>query len=146
MSAVQALFEAGGWVMWPLGATGLLLWTLLVLRALTLRLPAPPDARLRIWIDERRVALDAYTRIIGALITIAPLLGLLGTVGGMIDTFDALTAQGNQRHGVSAGIAAALTTTQMGLAVAIPGLIAARLLDLRASRLLNRLDALGVSA
>lgn len=146
MAAVHALFEAGGWVMWPLCGTGLLLWFLLVLRAWNLRLPPAPGAPRRIWIDERRQVLHAHGHLIGALITIAPLLGLLGTVGGMIDTFDALNARGDQRHGVAEGIAAALTTTQMGLAVAIPGLVAARLLDLKASRLLNRLDELGVES
>ena len=146
MSAARALFEAGGWVMWPLATTGLLLWYLLVLRAWNLRPLGEPVGVRTVWFAQQRQALGAHSRLIGALITIAPLLGLLGTVVGMIDTFAALDARGDARHGVAEGIAAALTTTQMGLAVAIPGLVAARLLDLRASRLLNRLDTLGVAS
>jgi biopolymer transport protein ExbB len=53
------------------------------------------------------------------------LLGLLGTVIGMIETFDSLGDMSlfSQSGGIAGGISQALITTQMGLAVAIPGLI-----------------------
>lgn len=59
------------------------------------------------------------------IVAVAPLLGLLGTVSGMIETFSSLgdmtlTAQSG---GIAAGVSQALLTTQFGLAVAIPGLI-----------------------
>jgi biopolymer transport protein ExbB len=55
----------------------------------------------------------------------APLLGLLGTVSGMIETFRSLEdmALFSQSGGIAGGISQALFTTQLGLAVAIPGLI-----------------------
>ena len=56
---------------------------------------------------------------------VAPLLGLLGTVAGMIETFDSLGEMSlySQSGGIAGGISQALFSTQMGLAVAIPGLI-----------------------
>lgn len=72
--------------------------------------------------------------IASGIVKIAPLLGLLGTVSGMIDTFDSLgdvTSGANQGTGVAGGISEALFSTQMGLLVAIPGLLLGRLLDRR---------------
>jgi len=70
-------------------------------------------------------------------IAIAPLLGLLGTVGGMIETFKGLgdSALFSQTGGVAGGIAQALLTTQMGLVIAVPGIFIARILDNRAKEL-----------
>ncbi len=60
--------------------------------------------------------------VLAALTTVAPLLGLLGTVMGMIETFDAVAAvAGETGTRVSAGISRALITTQFGLLVALPG-------------------------
>jgi biopolymer transport protein ExbB len=57
-----------------------------------------------------------------ALTAAAPLLGLLGTVMGMIDTFAAVSAiSGNTEVRVADGISQALITTQFGLIVALPG-------------------------
>lgn len=61
---------------------------------------------------------------IAVLAAIAPLMGLLGTVGGMIETFSVITAQGVTNGDLlSGGIAEALLTTKLGLLVAIPLLI-----------------------
>ncbi len=66
-----------------------------------------------------------------AIVIVAPLLGLLGTVIGMIETFDSLkdAALFTQGGGIAGGISQALITTQMGLVVAIPGLLIGRKLD-----------------
>ena len=66
-----------------------------------------------------------YNRLIMTIVAAAPLLGLLGTVIGMIETFDSLGDMSlfSQSGGIAGGISQALITTQMGLAVAIPGLI-----------------------
>ncbi len=63
--------------------------------------------------------------LITTIVMVAPLLGLLGTVIGMIETFDSLgdMALYSQSGGIAGGISQALFTTQMGLAVSIPGLI-----------------------
>ncbi len=82
--------------------------------------------------------------LIQSLVVVAPLTGLLGTVSGMIETFDSLAelALFTQSGGVAGGIAEALFSTQMGLAVAIPGLILGRLLDRREALLNDELEEL----
>jgi len=62
---------------------------------------------------------------------VAPLIGLLGTVIGMIETFDSLGSMTlySQGGGIAAGISQALFTTQLGLVVAVPGLVVGRLID-----------------
>jgi biopolymer transport protein ExbB len=80
--------------------------------------------------------------IIISVVSIAPLLGLLGTVAGMIETFDSLGDMSlfSQSGGIAGGISQALFSTQMGLCVAIPGVIVGRLLDRRQRRLEDELD------
>jgi len=60
--------------------------------------------------------------VLVSLTAVAPLLGLLGTVMGMIETFDAVSAtSGETGVRVASGISRALITTQFGLVVALPG-------------------------
>ena len=74
--------------------------------------------------------LERFLSTLGMLAAIAPLLGLLGTVTGMINTFDMIThyGTGNPRM-MSGGISEALITTMLGLAVAIPILLSHTLLS-----------------
>jgi biopolymer transport protein ExbB len=78
--------------------------------------------------EEVRLAIsglvDRSARFIGTLVAAAPLLGLLGTVLGMLQTFFGIsTSGGSETAGVvAAGISEALVTTQTGLSVALPGL------------------------
>jgi biopolymer transport protein ExbB len=74
---------------------------------------------------------DRHRVLILTIAAIAPLIGLLGTVTGMIETFNALTTLSlhSSTGGVAGGISEALVSTQMGLAVAIPALLVGRLLD-----------------
>ena len=73
--------------------------------------------------------LERYLGPLGTIAAISPLLGLLGTVSGMISTFTAITSQGAGNPTVLAGgISVALITTAAGLTVAIPSLIAYRYL------------------
>lgn len=79
---------------------------------------------------------------IRSIVSAAPLAGLLGTVIGMIETFESLgdMALFSQTGGIAGGISQALFTTQMGLAVAVPGVIAGRLLDRRQAKYENELS------
>ena len=79
------------------------------------------------------VEVQRLANVIRAFVAAAPLLGLLGTVIGMIETFDSLGDMSlfSQSGGIAGGISQALFTTQMGLAVAIPGLLVGRVLDQR---------------
>lgn len=71
--------------------------------------------------------LERYMNTLGTIAAITPLLGLLGTVIGMIKVFSVITAQGVGNPTVLAGgISEALITTAAGLSVAIPSLMAHR--------------------
>ena len=85
--------------------------------------------------------LERYLNPLGTIAAISPLLGLLGTVSGMIRAFTAITTQGVGNPAVLAGgIAEALITTAAGLAVAIPSLIAYRFLRGRVDRLVIQIE------
>jgi biopolymer transport protein ExbB len=88
-----------------------------------------------------RAGIERNISQIAILAAVSPLLGLLGTVTGMITTFDviALFGTGNSRA-LAGGISEALVTTQSGLLVSIPGLFAGAVLALRARRLQERLE------
>lgn len=80
--------------------------------------------------------LERFLDALGTIAAITPLLGLLGTVTGMISAFDAITVQGvGDPQVLSGGIGEALITTATGLIVAIPSLIAHRYLRGRVDRL-----------
>ncbi|MGD9877905.1 MotA/TolQ/ExbB proton channel family protein, partial [Desulfococcus sp.] len=67
---------------------------------------------------------------------VAPLLGLLGTVTGMINTFKVITIHGTGDPRLMAGgISEALITTELGLAVAIPIMLAAAFLGRKAQNI-----------
>lgn len=77
---------------------------------------------------------------VAVLAAVSPLLGLLGTVTGMIETFQSITLFGTgDPKLMSGGISQALITTQLGLAVAIPLVLFHSLLVGRANRLVERL-------
>ncbi len=80
---------------------------------------AQQDAALR-HAEEELSAPDQYLQV---LVRIAPLLGLLGTVYGMVETFGVLNVTGaREPRALAAGISTALLTTQAGLLIALPGL------------------------
>ncbi|MEZ4601036.1 MAG: MotA/TolQ/ExbB proton channel family protein [Syntrophotaleaceae bacterium] len=89
--------------------------------------------------------IDRFIPSILVLAGVAPLMGLLGTVSGMITTFDviAVFGTGNARA-MAAGISEALISTQTGLVVAIPGLVLGNLLSRRAENLKERLQAFSI--
>ena len=73
------------------------------------------------WKSQARTWLTVLPILLGAL----PLLGLLGTVNGLLSTFRTMATSGvvNQLDFVSTGVADALVTTQLGMITAIPGLL-----------------------
>jgi biopolymer transport protein ExbB len=101
------------------------------------------DAGERVSNDLRR-----YLRMINGVATVCPLLGLLGTVFGMIDSFDAIsTATGSaadQKALTASGISAALITTAAGMSVAIPALILYLSLSSLVERRVTEIDSLGM--
>jgi len=78
---------------------------------------------------------------LAVLATVAPLLGLLGTVAGMIETFHAITAYGNSDPQVlSSGISQALLTTKFGLIAAVPLLLCHSFLSSKSDSILNVIE------
>lgn len=92
--------------------------------------------------------LNRRLRFLLVLATAAPLIGLLGTVGGMLRTFDGLSMQDNYKMDlVASGISEALVTTQAGLLVAIPALAFSHLLKRKKKDWLhcvNRLESISL--
>jgi biopolymer transport protein ExbB len=155
---MKELFEfirAGGPVMLALLTLSIVLYSrccklLLSLRRTRRRLDAgspwgreqvPVLRRLRTEAQEsfrqQRVAL-------AAMVAAAPLLGLLGTVSGMMTTFESLSARADGRSmgDLARGISQVLVATESGLAVAIPALVTIYFVHGRVRRYVQRLDRL----
>lgn len=108
--------------------------------------PELPEAVLREEVTRQAVGqlenLRSHLRSLEVIAALAPLLGLLGTVLGMIEAFQALQAAGAQVDPsiLSGGIWEALLTTAVGLAVAIPAIIALNWLERVIERFRHRLE------
>lgn len=106
---------------------------------------APYDELKELLEDTGRHQLRSLERGLGALATVvaaAPLLGLLGTVLGMIQVFESVSLAGAVRgEQLSAGIAQALITTAAGLIIAIPMLFLHAYLEGRAQALVQAIEA-----
>ncbi|WP_462174028.1 MotA/TolQ/ExbB proton channel family protein [Pseudoalteromonas xiamenensis] len=93
-----------------------------------------------------REKLERYVGAIAITASVAPLLGLLGTVSGMIDTFKMMTLFGaGDPQVVSGGISQALITTELGLVVAIPALICHALLNRKVKSYYHQLESIALS-
>ena len=90
--------------------------------------------------------LERFLPALKVLAAIAPLLGLLGTVTGMINTFDMIThyGTGNPRM-MSGGISEALITTMLGLSVAIPILLCHTLLSRQTENMIAQMEEKAVA-
>jgi len=85
--------------------------------------------------------LERFLNTLGTIAAVSPLLGLLGTVTGMIRTFKAITIAGvGNPAAMAGGIAEALITTAAGLLVAIPALFAYRYLRGRVDALVIQME------
>lgn len=85
--------------------------------------------------------LDSSLAAIGILVSTAPLLGLLGTVLGMIQTFQVISIFGTgNANAMANGISVALITTEAGLLVAVPGIFLSGMLLQRSNRLTLQLE------
>lgn len=92
-----------------------------------------------------RQKVERFMSVVSVSAAIAPLLGLLGTVSGMISTFKMMTIFGTgDASTVSGGISIALITTELGLIVAIPSLIASALLSRKIKTYLHELEQFAI--
>jgi len=132
MTLLLDLYAKGGPVMVAIAGLSVVLYAccfqlLLRLRADRSWMEANPGqlpALRRLMLEER----DTFRQqrvMLGAMIAAAPLLGLLGTVSGMIKTFESLAEHVGQKsmEGLARGISEVLVATESGLAVALPALL-----------------------
>jgi biopolymer transport protein ExbB len=152
---IELLLESGGLVLWLILLASVLMWTLIIERYLFVYAIHPRQLKqlLQHWqqrtdrqswhaqkirqgmISESSAALNQYLMAIKTLIAALPMLGLLGTVDGMIQTFDVLTVFGTgNARGMAGGISVALITTMGGLLAALSGMYFSTQLEQRVAR------------
>ncbi len=91
--------------------------------------------------EREAVSLQKYLGLLGTIANITPLLGLLGTVLGMINAFNQLAIDGGgDPMTLGGGISEALITTAAGLSVAVPTILLHRYLSSRSERLVLELE------
>lgn len=155
-------FERGGYVVWIILIVSSLMWMLLVerywfvlfgaakrhaqlvaeWRTVAARTPTAREWLRQGMLMDYRAQLRRALPTILVMTAVLPLLGLFGTVTGMIKTFDALTlfGSGNPR-GLAAGISEALLTTLAGLVTALSGIYFSSSLEGRIVAAQHRLEA-----
>ena len=90
--------------------------------------------------------LEKWLSVLAVSAAASPLLGLLGTVTGMIHTFDLITIFGaGKANLLSAGISEALITTEFGLIIAIPSLIFHAFFSRRVKHIINNMDMISLA-
>lgn len=143
INAIRGLLEYGGGILWLILLVSISLWALICERLIFFKFSYPKlqkkyqeewlkghcsDPRIasymkRCILSEVQISLQQFESTIKLLIAICPMLGLLGTVIGMIQVFDVMAVAGNGNvRAMAAGISQATITTMAGMVVAISGL------------------------
>ena len=143
LEAVSDLISLGGpWVVW-IFLCGLLMWTLVLERIwyFSRILPQQVGQTVEAWreradhrtwcarqirralISRVNTAMAANQLVLRTLVPMAPLLGLIGTVSGMLEVFDSMALRGSaDARAMASGVSEAMVCTLSGLAVSITGL------------------------
>jgi biopolymer transport protein ExbB len=142
-ASVGEFFHLGGWVLKWILLAALAMWTLILERYWYFARIHPVEmaqrlaqwgarAERRSWyarrireqlISELKVGMSATLPLIRVMVPLAPLLGLLGTVTGMLEVFDAMTAAGQSDvRAMAYGVSHAMISTLAGLVVSLLGL------------------------
>lgn len=153
---VQQLIDQGGVVLWAIFATCLLLWFLILERFWFLRVTFPRRLRrvMTLWqesdsghpwcdrslrqatLSECKLQLSENLGLIKTLIVLCPLLGLLGTVTGMVSVFEVIAVIGtSDAQAMAQGVYRATIPTMAGLVVALSGLYFSSRLQHRAAEI-----------
>ena len=109
--------------------------------------PEAADAAAYQLLEDSRQPLERFSVILSTIITAAPMLGILGTVTGIIQSFRLLDAEqiAVDPAGVAGGIAEALFTTAFGLLIALTTLFPHAIFRAHTDRALNRLESLAAA-
>jgi biopolymer transport protein ExbB len=162
---VQAFLETGGGVLLVIGVVTVIMWTLMLERFyyFSRLFPAAADSVQAQWearddhsswdahqirrllVSELRMQLEDGLPYIRVLVALCPLLGLLGTVTGMIEVFDVMAVAGSgNAKAMAGGVSKATIPTMAGMVAALSGLILSARLENFASdegeRLADRLE------
>jgi len=143
LAATKELINDGGPFVWLIFLNGALLWMLVAERYWFFRnqLPAMSDELHAKWVARRdhrswssrmirramisslNGAMTAGLPVLNMLVPLAPLLGLIGTVSGMLEVFDSMSLRGSaDARTMASGVSHAMVCTMTGLAVSITGL------------------------
>ncbi len=98
------------------------------------------DDRLEEALMDQAPRIDRGLWMLDTIVTLAPLLGLLGTIIGMFHTFSALSNPSAQTQAVTGGVGEALLVTAVGLFIAVTGLVAFNALNQRARLVMHELE------
>lgn len=152
--SLHQFLNTGGDVLWVILGVSICLWSLIVERFIYFKQTYPVQRAywLSTWeeqpnkssqqalfirdsiISEAKISMKKTVPIIKMLVALCPLLGLLGTVTGMIHVFDvmAVTGTGNARA-MASGVSQATIPTMAGMVIAIAGLYFSKLIEQRVS-------------
>jgi len=143
LAVVRAFIERGGNVLLVIAFVTAVMWTLILERFWYYRTGyrreekqtrAIWDARLdhaswnskqirRVLISDLTANLNWGLGTIGTMVALCPMLGLLGTVTGMIEVFDVMAAGGGNARGMAAGVSKATLPTMAGMVAALSGML-----------------------
>jgi len=143
LAVVRAFIERGGNVLLVIAFVTAVMWTLILERFWYFRTGyrreekqtrAIWDARLdraswnskqirRVLISDLTANLNWGLGTIGTMVALCPMLGLLGTVTGMIEVFDVMAAGGGNARGMAAGVSKATLPTMAGMVAALSGML-----------------------
>lgn len=153
--AVKALVDDGGPYVFAIFATGVLMWAIILERYLFFFSVLPRQARRTVeewkarsdhtsWcarqirqrmISKVNAAMTNSFPIMQTLVPLSPLLGLVGTVSGMLEVFDSMAIRGSaDAKTMASGVSTAMICTMTGLAVSISGLYPVHYFRMRARR------------
>jgi biopolymer transport protein ExbB len=143
IEAVRAFLERGGDVLLVIGAVTLVMWTLIIERLWYFRVGHPKEVErvLQIWrarperrswyanqerrllVSEVGLRLSTSVSTIRTLIALCPMLGLLGTVTGMIEVFDVMAMGSGNTRAMASGVSKATIPTMAGMVAALSGMM-----------------------
>ena len=158
---LRDFLDSGGWVLWTILGFTIVRWTLMVERLWYLWRIFPQRAAglerhwlrrsdrssvasryvRQAWLSVARQRLERFMPLIRVLIALCPLLGLLGTVSGMIQVFDVLSVSGTGNpRAMAGGVSRATVPTMAGMVIAISGLFCLARLDAQSRLAMQRLS------
>lgn len=160
VTSVRDLTDQGGSFVVLIFACGVLMWALFLERVAFFQrvLPVETENALTTWktredprswasyqirrllISQLNVAMNRGMPLLSVLVPMAPLLGLIGTVSGMLEVFDSMALHGSaDARAMASGVSQAMVCTLTGLAVSISGLYPVYYVRRRISRELERI-------